>query len=358
VSLYVMPIEDPIIDAWQSAFPELFSEFDEIPTELRDHLRYPQDLFRVQTNMYARYQVEDPEPLIIGTEQWAVAQDPGRTVKAGGTEENSVDEFGVITTREQRVNPYYTLLTLPGEDEPSFVTMRTFVPFDEADERRELEAFMVGEVDADGQSRLVSYEMNSAEAPGPVLVATSIAQNEEIAARLTLLNQSGSSVEFGDLLLLPIDNAILWVRSLYVAAEGTSVPTLQNVIVSVGEGEQLAIGDSLSDALASLFPGEDFGDILADPAGGTRTPVQDDPVEPPPDADPSTADELFAAIDSAFQASNDALAEDPPDRTASAEALDEIDDLLEQWRRLTAPDREPEPEPDLPEPVDPGEVDT
>jgi uncharacterized membrane protein (UPF0182 family) len=359
VAFYVMPGDDPIISAWQGAFPALFSEFDEMPVELRDHLRYPQDLFRVQTNMYARYQVEDPEALIIGTEAWAVAQDPGRTVRAGGTSEESTDEFGVTTTSERRVNPYYSLLQLPGEEEPSFVTLRTFVPFAENDDRKELEAFMVGETTADGVSRLVSYEMNSASAPGPVLVATSIAQNEEIAQLLTLLNANGSTVEFSDVLLLPIDDAILWVRSLYVAAEGTSVPTLENVIVSVGEGEQLAIGSTLEEALENLFPGEEFGTVLDRPAGGAVTtppvtvpPTTGDPDDPPPPSDglPDSLEDLVIEIEELWQASNEALAEDPPDRVASAEALARIDELLAHSRTLTG--TEP------PEPVDPGEVES
>lgn len=355
VAFYVMPVEDPIIRAWQSAFPELFTDFSEMPAELRDHLRYPQDLFRVQTNMYARYQVADPEALIIGTEAWAVAQDPGRTVRAGGIEETNTDEFGVETKSERRVNPYYSLLQLPGEDELSFVTLRTFVPFAEDDGRKELEAFMVGETTADGASRLVSYEMNSASAPGPVLVATSIAQNDEIAQLLTLLNANGSKVEFSDVLLLPIGDAILWVRSLYVAAEGTSVPTLENVIVSVGEGEQLAIGSTLEEALGNLFPGQDFGSVLPKPAAGdappTTTPPSGDPGNPPPDDGlPDTLEDLVIEIEDMWSRSNEALAEDPPDRVASAEALARIDELLAHSRTLT--NTEP------PQPVDPGEVDS
>ena len=352
VTFYVMPIDDPIIRAWRGAFPELFTDFDRMPAELRDHLRYPQDFFRVQTNMFARYQVVDPEALIIGTEAWAVAQDPGRTVQAGGTSEDRTDEFGVVTSREVRVDPYYTLLQLPGDEELSFVTLRTFVPFAEDDERKELEAFMVGETKPDGSSRLIGYEMNSASAPGPVLVATSIVQNEEISQRLALLNQQGSTVEFSDVLLLPIDNGILWVRSLYVAAEGTSVPTLENVIVSVGEGEQLAIGETLAEALANLFPGETFDDILGEPAGGVTTTVSapdDDDPPPQPDNDglPGTVEELFVEIDAEWQAANDALAEDPPDRLAWAAAQDRIAELLLHGRTLTAP-----------EPVDPGEVES
>ncbi|MEM7140293.1 MAG: UPF0182 family protein [Actinomycetota bacterium] len=352
VDFYVMPVEDPIIDAWRGAFPELFSDFDEMPATLRDHLRYPQDLFRVQTNMFGQYQVDDPDALILGTEAWAVAQDPGRTVVAGGTSETSIDDFGVETTREQRVDPYYTLLQLPGEDEPSFVTLRTFVRFDENDERRELEAFMVGETTPDGQSRLVTYEMNTADAPGPVLVATSIAQDEDIASLLTLLDNTGSSVEFSDLLLLPIDNSILWVRSLYVAAEGTSVPTLQNVIVSVGEGQQLALGDDLEDALESLFPGEDFSDVVSFPAGGVTQPADPPPGDddPPPadDGEPLSIDEVLAELNAEFQAGADALAEVPPDWAEFGESQERMAALFEIYDELTAP----------PEPVDPGEVDS
>ena len=85
VTLYVMPGDDPIIAAWRSAFPGLFTDFNDMPEELREHLRFPHDMFTVQTNMWASYQVSEPKALIIGTELWAVAQDPGRSVSAGGS---------------------------------------------------------------------------------------------------------------------------------------------------------------------------------------------------------------------------------------------------------------------------------
>ncbi len=358
VSFYVMPVDDPIIDAWRSAFPDLFTDFDDMPDALRDNLRYPQDLFRVQTNMWARYQVSNPESLVIGTERWAVAQNPGRQVVAGSTSEAITDEdTGLITTREERIDPYYTLLKLPGETEASFVTLRTFVPFDENDDRRELEAFMVGETRLDGTTRLVSYEITSPDAPGPVLVASAIAQNEEISSRLTLLDDSGSLVQFGDLLLLPIADSILWVRPLYVAAEGTSsVPTLEAVIATVGEGEQIAIGEDLNDALGKLFDGADFSDVLgAIPGGLDDDETQDDSdqqgdADPQPDdevAPPDTSEMLLAEILELFEARDTALAEDPPDRVAAATLLDRIAELLKRAAQLEA---------STPDAVDPGEV--
>ncbi len=339
VTFYRLPTEDPLVDAWQSAFPDLFTDFDEMPDELRDHLRYPQDLFRVQTNMWARYQVSDPESLVLGTERWDVAQSPGREVRVAANTETTVDEDGFIVTREERIDPYYALMELPGEDTASFVTLRSFVPFDENDDRRELEAFMVGETRPDGTSRLVSYEITSPDAPGPVLVASAIAQDEAISRELSLLNDQGSAVEFGDLLMLPIGETIVWVRPLYVAAEGdASVPTVQRVIAfaAIGDSEQIAISGDLNGALSELFGGEDFSDILG-AVGPTVEPEDPDPdteEDPPEDTDPTTAEELLAEVAELFDARQEALSQTPPDEVTAAQLLERIGELLEQAARL------------------------
>jgi len=339
VTFYRMPIEDPLVDAWQSAFPDLFTAFDDMPDDLRDHLRYPQDLFRVQTNMWARYQVSDPESLIIGTERWDVAQSPGREVRVASNTETTVDEDGFLVTREERIDPYYTLMELPGEDQPSWVTLRSFVPFDENDDRRELEAFMVGETRSDGTSRLVSYEITSPDAPGPVLVASAIAQDEAISSELSLLNDQGSTVEFGDLLMLPIGESILWVRPLYVAADGdASVPTVQRVIAftTINDSEQIAIADDLGGALSALFDGEDFSDILGTaPAVEEPEDTADDPdTEPSEPSEPSeppdlTAEEILVLVSELFDARSRALSSTPPDEVLAAQLLEQISALLE-----------------------------
>ena len=338
VTFYRLPIDDPIIDAWQSAFPDLFTEFDDMPDELREHLRYPQDLFRVQTNMWARYQVSDPESLVLGTERWDVAQSPGRQVRVAADREITVEDDGSITDREERVDPYYALMNLPGETDASFVTIRSFVPFDENDDRRELEAFMVGETRADGSSRLVSYEITSPDAGGPVLVASAIAQDEAISRELSLLNDAGSTVEFGDLLMLPIGDSIMWVRPLYVAAEGdASVPTLQRVIATIGEGEQIAIADDLGSALSELFDGEDFSDILGGGARPVVEPDDEDPAQTPEDdpeqpGDPAelTAEEILAEVSELFADRTAALSQSPPNEVEAAQLLEQIAELLER----------------------------
>ena len=274
ITLYVMPVQDPIIEAWRSAFPDLFTDFSEMPDVLRDHLRFPSDLFTVQTNMWASYQVSQPEALIIGTERWAVAQDPGRSVLAGGTAENVVGDRGLLTRRERRVPSYYSLIQLPGEEEASFVVLRSFVPVSDDDSRKELTAFMVGETRSDGSSRLVSYELSNLLAPGPAIVASNISTNPEISRELTLLNDQGSQVDFGDLLLLPVDDSFLYVRPMYVRAQGTQIPLLAGVIAAVGN--RTALGKTLGEALGKLYPGADFSGVVQPPVvtdGDAPAPV-------------------------------------------------------------------------------------
>ncbi len=277
VTLYVMPVDDPIIEAWRGAFSDLFTDFAEMPEGLRSHLRFPTDLFTVQTNMWSSYHVSEPEALIIGTERWAVAQDPGRSVAAGGTAESVVGETGVITRRERRVPAYYSLIELPGEQEASFVALRSFVPISDDDSRKELTGFMVAETRSDGTSRLVSYEMSNLLAPGPSIVASNISTNPEISRELTLLNDQGSSVDFGDLLLLPVEDSVLYVRPMYVRAQGTQIPLLAGVIAAVGN--RTALGTTLGEALGKLYPNADF-------TGVVLPPVVTDGDAPGPDRDP------------------------------------------------------------------------
>ena len=127
---------------------------------------------------------------------------------------------------------YYSLLQLPGEEEASYVALRSFVPISDDDSRKELTAFMVGETRSDGTSRLVSYEMSNLLAPGPAIVASNISTNPDISRELTLLNDQGSLVDFGDMLLLPVDDSVLYVRPMYVRAQGTQIPLLAGVIAA------------------------------------------------------------------------------------------------------------------------------
>jgi len=279
VTLYVVDETDPIVRAWRNIFPDLLRPADEIPEALLDNLRYPEDIFTIQTNMWAKYHIADDRTadLLEGSDEWAVAQDPGGVTGAGTT--SSINAQGIESSSENRVDPYYSLLRLPDETKQEFVIFRSFVPFSSDDQRKELQAFMVGvsTLGDENYGRLVNYEVSNvggdAEAPGPGLVASQISAQEDISAAISLLSAGGlgSSVEFGDLVVLPITKeavdaatiddspgalntavgSLIYVRPLYVIATGTEQPTLEFVIVS--HADNVVMCDSLTDSIRALF---------------------------------------------------------------------------------------------------------
>ena len=251
VIFYVVDQQDPLINAYQRAFEGLFNPMDEMPASLLEHVRYPEDLFRVQTELWGKYHVDDTENFYQRAAEWAVSQDPGRTGE-GAANLAIVNEQGIrIGSRDMRMSPYRTIVELPDSDEAEYVVLRAFVPLDDEDTRKELAAFIVGRSDKDNYGKLAVYRPPSSNFDGPALAEERIRNDEEVASLQTLLSQRGSTVLFGELLLVPIEDSILYVRPLYVQAEGDStVPELVQVIVAVGE--DVVMADSLQDALETL----------------------------------------------------------------------------------------------------------
>jgi uncharacterized membrane protein (UPF0182 family) len=251
VVLYIVE-EDPIVRAYQRAFPALF---DENPSDaLRAHFRYPEDLFRAQTDMWARYHIEDPAAFYSQTDAWNVAQDPG--TEAGGTAAiqptDPVTGQPVGRPRDRRMDPYYLLMRLPGEEQEKFLMLQPFVPFSVDDNRRELASFMVAKSDPGTYGQLEVFVMPRGEpVDGPAIVNARIQQEPEISSLITLLTRAGSRVLHGNLVLIPINNSLLWVRPLYVEAEATRVPELKQVIVAYGD--RVVMRDTLQESLTAIF---------------------------------------------------------------------------------------------------------
>ena len=267
VELYVVDESDPMVAAFSAAFDGLFTPLSDMPAGLVSHLRYAEDLFRLQSEMWGSYHVDDTENFYQRASEWAVSQDPGRTGEGAGNVV-LVDEQGFqVGTRHRRMAPYRTMVALPGGeesgaegDDTEFVIMRAYVPLDEDDARKELAAFLVGRSDGDRLGELVVYRPPSSNFDGPALAEERIRNDEAVASLQTLLSQRGSSVLFGELLLVPIENSILYVRPLYVQAEGDStVPELERVIVAVGE--QVVMANSLQEALEELT-GASLGELF------------------------------------------------------------------------------------------------
>jgi uncharacterized membrane protein (UPF0182 family) len=349
---YVMPVDDPIIEAYRKAFPELFVDFAEMPMDLQEHLRYPEDLFRIQTNMWARYHVGNPSSFYEGNDYWDVARDPGTAGAGAGTQ--TTDEQGnVIATRDARIDPYYLMTKLPGAEEPEFLLMRPYVPTSQEDDNQLLTAFMVGKSDGENYGKLQVFVMPRDRLPnGPALVQGEIQRDPDVSREETILSGQGSTVSYGSLTAIPIDGGLVYVRPFYVTSRQTQVPGLERVIVYF-EGE-VAIADSLEEALADIFstvPEIDDGpDVPPDP---------DEPVDPDEPAEPDEPIELsqdvavlLAEANELFEQADEALADADLETYArlvreARERLDEAERLLEEAgaTTTTAPTTTTEAEP-------------
>jgi uncharacterized protein len=334
VRLYDMPGDDPILDAYRKAFPDLFTDFEDMPDGLQDHLRYPEDLFRVQTAAYARYHLTDPDDFYNQDDTWRVARDPGT---AGADPTTAVtNEQGQATgeVNAPRIAPYYQVLQLPNSDgevspEAEMVLMRSFVPYSDDDQRQQLTAFMAARMDADNYGELVVYEMPTSDLPdGPGIAASTIQADETVSELENLLGRGGSEVRYGNLLLVPIDQALLYVQPFYVVAEGEAreLPLLERVIVVFGD--DVVIEDTLAEALERLFGQQ--ADTQEDPNAPTDEPSADGE-EPPSDAtaDPDAeAGELLAEAQGLFDEAQDALTEG--DLGTYQERVEEAQQLVSQ----------------------------
>jgi uncharacterized protein len=318
MSLYIVDPTDPAILVWQSAFPDLFSPIESMPAELRDHLRYPEELFLVQTAAYAKYQLS-AEKFFDREGLWSVAQAPSQRPQtsslpaATGTTDTQQDTALAAFATESgsaRFVPYYSMFHAPGADTATFELFRPFVPFSLDDQRRELQAFMTVSSDPETYGRMISYVVTGDLPDGPGTVAANVLSDSTVSPQITLLNQNDSQVIFGDMQMVPVAGGILWVRPLYVQPESVAQPSYRKVLVSY-QG-RVALGDSLGEAVARLFPG--FKAPIGDVVGATP----EEPVDPVDPTDPGTptepgeaatptqllleADVLFAEADEALAA--------------------------------------------------------
>jgi uncharacterized protein len=315
VDFYIIDDIDPIAKVWQSAFPGLFKAKDQMPAGLADHLRYPEELFRVQTAAYSKYRLT-PEAFFGRTGAWSVAQAPiarpraGTTVVAASTDADTSAAQADLATESgtERFVPYYSMLRSPDESQASFKLLRPFVPFSTDDSKRNLQAFMTASSDPADYGTLVAYEVTSAE-DGPFTVSNTMNTESSVSQQLSLLNIEGTDVVFGDLQMVPLAGGLLWVRPVYVQPSVSdpraTQPTIELVLVS--QNNNAAFGSSLSGALAKLFPGFDanIGDVVGD------TPVDsgdngDGTVTPPPTTDKTPA-ELLDEAETLFAQADQAL---------------------------------------------------
>ena len=274
---YLFDSTDPLAQAYAKAFPALFTDGDELPDDLRAHLRYPEDLFQVQAKMFGEYHVTNAQSFYSATDRWDIAQDPGTgrvssqlrtttpttgvgagggTGGSGGGGGTGSGTGGVVaaasTSRLQRIDPTYLLLRLPGEEKIGFTILQPFVQSSTDDRQVNLTAFLTAKSDGADYGKLKAFVLpRGQQVDGPLVVNNAIQADPEIASELALLDRGGSQASFGQVQLVPIGNSLLYVRPLYVTSEQTQLPEVKRVIV-VFDGKAVMRG-TLQEALAVLF---------------------------------------------------------------------------------------------------------
>ena len=248
VVFYVVDKSEPLALVARSIFPDLFRDIAEIPEGLRAHLRYPLNMFEIQSEQYLAYHMTDPRIFYNKEDLW---QQPNH----------------IFEGRATPLAAYYFIMTLPGEAQPEYLLMLPFTPA----RKDNMTGWLAGRCDGKEYGKLLCYAFPKDRLIfGPNQVEARINQNDEISPLLTLWNQHGSRVIRGNLLVLPVADSILFVEPLYLKSENAPLPELKRVIVSYQD--RIAMRSNLEDALAAVF--------------GEGPPVPPPPMGQPPAAKP------------------------------------------------------------------------
>ena len=257
VSYYVADAQDPVIRTYAKAFPGLLRPLAEMPKDLQSHIRYPEDLFTVQARMYATYHMQDPQVFYNKEDLWVLPRLPQEG-------------------RDHEMEPYFTVMRLPGERKEEFVLLSGFNPSG----RDNMIALMVARMDPPEYGQIVAYAFPKQKLVfGPRNIQARINQDPIISQQIALWNQQGSRVITGNLLAIPIDQSLIYVQPLYLAAsEQGALPELRRVVVAYGN--QIAMEPTLEAALGRIFGAR----VRGDDAVAAARPAERAPAQPSPGA--------------------------------------------------------------------------
>ncbi|MCP3682485.1 MAG: UPF0182 family protein [bacterium] len=230
VTYYMMDDSDPLINTYAKIFPDQFRSYDDMPDGLKEHIRYPEDLFKIQADIFNTYHMNDATVFYNKEDAWQVPY----------------EIYGV--GQQEPVDPYYVIMKLPGETEEEFVLMSAFTPI----KKDNMISWMAARSDGENYGKLILYKFPKDKLVyGPLQVEAKFDQDSEISQQLTLWSQQGSQVTRGNLLVIPIKNSILYIEPLYIQAEQGQLPELKRVLVS--DGERVVMEENLGIALKALF---------------------------------------------------------------------------------------------------------
>ncbi|HWR54759.1 MAG TPA: UPF0182 family protein [Bryobacteraceae bacterium] len=276
VRIYIFDPSDPIISAYQSLFPKLFSPASEMPADLREHARYPEAIFRVQAEVYRMYHMLDPQAFYNNEDMWDVA----RMFRGQGE-------------RPEPMSPTYIVAALPGETEPEFLLTIPFTPRN----KDNLIGLMVARCDGEHLGEIIIYELSKqALIYGPMQIEARINQDQVIAKDLSLWNQQGSQVLRGQMLVLPIVDTFIYVQPIYIQASEARMPQLKKIALAMGN--QLVYTDTWDQAVAALASAMGTMTVAAPQATPEAKPGQAPPAGPPAAIVPATPPDVQQRLDS------------------------------------------------------------
>lgn len=304
ITLYVWDQADPIVRAWAKVFPTAFRPASEMSGELRAHIRYPEDLFRVQADRYALYHITDPTDFYSKNDVWRLPKDP---------------------TAERPFPPYYVLMRLPGEERLQFILMVPFSPFSSqrGQPRQNMTAWLAARSDpGNDYGKLLSFVFGKEKLVfGPEQIQARIDQDPVVRNQLTLLDPGGTRILKGNLLVIPIEEAILYVQPLYLQSATSTLRELKRVVVVTGETVRIA--PTLEEAVGSIFGAQ----------------------PPPPPTGPAAGD-IPALIREALAHYEAALkALQTGDFATYGAELKRMEDALRRAAQATSPSPSPSPSP-------------
>lgn len=266
VHLYAFDPKDPILGAWRAIFPGLVEPASAIPASVRAHFRYPEDLFRIQAEVYQNYHMLDPQVFYNKEDSWSIPKNQD------GSE----------------LDPFYVLMRLPTEPTEDFVLMLPFTPRSKAN----MIGWMAAKSDPENYGQRLVYQFPKQKLIlGPEQVRARINQEPTISSQLTLWSQSGSRVLMGNLLVIPIKDSLLYVEPLYLQAEQTAIPQLTRVIVAYGD--RVIMQPDLATALAQAFGFQTQVAPTAQAAATTPSTATPAPATPGAAADLAQARDLY-----------------------------------------------------------------
>ena len=273
---YVADPDDPIIRTWERIYPGMFKPMSEMPAELRTHIRYPEDFFLTQAEMYGTYHMKDPATFYNREDLWTFPR------------EN-------YSERTVPMSPYYVIMRLPGETHAEYVLMLPMVP----QGRDNMIAWLAARCDGADYGHLFEFEFSKDRLfYGPYQIQARINQNPDISQQYSLWNQMGSKVILGNLLVIPLEDSLLYVEPLYIRAETGQLPELKRVLASYGD--RTVMGTSIESTLAALFKnGESVPALITAsvPPSGPKPPTDTGvpPLVVPPTAPVHASPALEAA---------------------------------------------------------------